>query len=177
MESSFWAGDGAVPRLRRQQARVAVAARGPALAEIGKQLRAAAFHRFAQGEHGVQVGGETAAVCTVALGGVDQLALLHDVCEPVGKPGGRGEAVTSGTAGLLVIALDGLGQVEVGDEAHVGLVDAHAERDGGHHDDAVFAQEARLVRGAGTRVEPGVVGQRRDPAGHQEFRGLLHRRA
>ena len=48
----------------------------------------------------------------------------------------------------------------MGDEAHVGLVDAHAERDGGDHDDAVVAQEARLVRGPGARVEPGMVRQR-----------------
>jgi hypothetical protein len=31
------------------------------------------------------------------------------------------------------------------DEAHVGLVDAHAEGDRRHHDHAVLAQEARLV--------------------------------
>src|SRR2546427_9383350 len=30
----------------------------------------------------------------------------------------------------------------VGHEAHIGLVDAHAEGDGGHDDDAVLAQEA-----------------------------------
>ena len=52
-----------------------------------------------------------------------------------------------------------LGQVEVGDEAHVGLVDAHAEGDGGDHDDAVLAQEAALVGGAHCGVQAGVVGQ------------------
>ena len=53
--------------------------------------------------------------------------------QPVGQPGGGRQPVPAGAAGLLVVALDGLGQVEVGDEADVGLVDAHAERDGGHH--------------------------------------------
>ena len=38
------------------------------------------------------------------------------------------------------------------DEAHVGLVDAHAEGDGGHHDDAFLAQEARLMRRARVRA-------------------------
>jgi hypothetical protein len=44
-------------------------------------------------------------------------------------------------------------------EAHVGLVDAHAERDGGHHHDAFLAQEAVLVGLAHRVVQPGVVGQ------------------
>jgi hypothetical protein len=47
----------------------------------------------------------------------------------------------------------------VGDEAHVGLVDAHAEGDGGHHHDAVLAQEAVLVAAAHVGVQAGVVGQ------------------
>jgi hypothetical protein len=56
--------------------------------------------------------------------------LLHDVAEAVGHPRVGGRAVAAGAAGLLVIALDALRQVEVRDEAHVGLVDAHAEGDG-----------------------------------------------
>ena len=36
------------------------------------------------------------------------------------------------------------------DEAHVRLVDAHAEGDRGHHDQPVLAQEPRLVRCAGS---------------------------
>ena len=47
----------------------------------------------------------------------------------------------------------------MGDEAHVGLVDAHAEGDGGDHHHAVLAQEAALVGRAHLRVEAGVVGQ------------------
>ena len=45
-------------------------------------------------------------------------------------------------------------------EAHVRLVDAHAERDGGDDHDAVLVDEAVLVAGAHVRVEPGVIGQR-----------------
>ena len=54
----------------------------------------------------------------------------------------------------------------MGDEAHVRLVDAHAEGDGGDHDDAFALEEARpgwRSRVAG--VQAGVVGQRaRGPA-------------
>ena len=49
----------------------------------------------------------------------------------------------------------------MGDEAHVGLVDAHAERDGGDDHDAVLVDEAVLVARARRGVEAGMVGQRR----------------
>ena len=65
----------------------------------------------------------------------------------------------------------------MGDEAHVGLVDAHAERDGRDHDDAVFAQEPRLVARARRGVEPRVVRQRLDALGDERVGGLLDRRA
>ena len=118
---------------------------------------------------------QPAAMGVVALGGVDHLALLHHVLEAVGQPGGGGQPVPTGPAGLLVVALDRLGQVQVGHEAHVGLVDAHAEGDRGHHDQAVLAQEPRLVLGAGPRVQPGVIGQRRNSLRGEPFRGLVHR--
>ena len=43
-------------------------------------------------------------------------------------------AVAPGAADLLRVALESLGQVVVVDVAHVGLVDAHAERDRRDHD-------------------------------------------
>src|SRR3546814_18401906 len=71
----------------------------------------------------------------------------------------RSCAVAAGTAGCLVVALDRLGQVEVGDEAYVGLVDAHAEGDGGDDHHALVAQETALVLRARRRIQAGVVGQ------------------
>ena len=78
--------------------------------------------------------------------------LLHDVRQPVRHPGVGRQAVAAGAARLLVIALDAFRQVEVRDEAHVGLVDAHAERDRRDHHDAVVAEEAVLVAPRASRV-------------------------
>ena len=54
-------------------------------------------------------------------------------------------AIASGASGFLVIAFDTLRQIEVRHEADIGLVDAHAEGDGRHHDHAFLALETRLV--------------------------------
>jgi hypothetical protein len=62
----------------------------------------------------------------------------------------------------------------VGHEAHVGLVDAHAERDGGGHHQAVLAQELVLVAAAHIGVEPRVVRQRGDAFGREPDGGLFH---
>ena len=104
---------------------------------------------------------------------IDEPALLHDVAEAVDHPADGRVAVAAGAAGLLVVALDRLGQVDVRHEAHVGLVDAHAERDGGDHHDAVLAEEPGLVRGAYRRVETRVIRQRIDALGPEEVGGLL----
>src|SRR5690606_40438162 len=88
-----------------------------------------------------------------------QHAPVDHAAEPVAEPGLRGHAVAARTAGLRVVALDRLGQVDMGDEAHVGLVDAHAEGDRRHHHHAIALQEPALVLGAGLRVHAGVVGQ------------------
>ena len=58
-------------------------------------------------------------------------------------------------------------------EAHVGLVDAHAERDGGDDHDAVLVDEAILVARAHAGVEAGVIGQRRHAGLGQRGRGIL----
>ena len=177
MDSTFCAGDRAVPGLRRFQAGVAVSARLALLAEVGQQPGPPALDGLAERQHRVQVLAEHPAVGQVALGVVDHLALLDHVGQPVGQPGGGRQPVPPGPAGLLVVALDRLGQVEVGDEPDVRLVDAHPERDGGDHHQAVLAQEPGLVLRPDPGVQAGVVRQRGDPLARQPFRRLVDRGA
>jgi len=133
--------DETVPRVGRGETGVAVAARLGSLPEVVEEVLPSASDRLAQGQHRVEVLPEPHLVRTVAGRLIDHAALLHDVAEPIGHPHGRRVAVAAGATGLLVVALDGLGQIDVSDEAHVGLVDAHAEGDRGDHDDAVVAEE------------------------------------
>jgi len=118
---------------------------------------------------------QLAPVREIAVGIVDQPPLLHDVGQPVGQPRRGRRTIPPGPPGLLVITLHRPGQVQVRDEPDVWLVDAHAERDGGHHDQAVLTQEPGLVGGPGPCVQPGVIRQRREPLGGQEIRRLIHR--
>ncbi|MNP19914.1 hypothetical protein D3C76_1124670 [compost metagenome] len=50
----------------------------------------------------------------------------------------------------------------MGDEAHVGFVDAHAEGDGGDHDQAFLVEEAPLVGRPGLGRQAGMVRQGRE---------------
>ena len=59
------------------------------------------------------------------------------------------------------------------DEADIRLVDAHAERHGRDHDDAVVLQEDILVARALHGLHAGVIGQRLDAAAAQRIRKLL----
>src|SRR4051812_4593880 len=61
----------------------------------------------------------------------------------------------------------------MGDEAHVGLVDPHAESDGRAEADAFLAAEAGLVLAPRRGVQSGVVRQRGDAVASQELRRLL----
>ena len=58
-------------------------------------------------------------------------------------------------------------------EAHIRLVDAHAERHRGAHGEAVLEQESTLALGAQLRVEPGMIGKRRHACLFQRFGQLL----
>ena len=59
----------------------------------------------------------------------------------------------------------------MGDIAHIGLVDAHAEGHRGHHADIFLLEESILVGAAALGTEAGMVGQSRnalaaEPLGH-----------
>lgn len=58
----------------------------------------------------------------------------------------------------------------MGYESHVGLVDSHAEGDGGNHDHAVFGKKAVLVAVSHRLIHAGMIGQRGVPARTQALR-------
>src|SRR5438270_2584844 len=66
------------------------------------------------------------------------------VFEPVEQDRACGLPVPSGAAYLLQVRLQRIGEVPVHDEADVGLVDAHPECAGRHHDPRAAAHEAFL---------------------------------
>ena len=99
----------------------------------------------------------------VGRGGViDEAAQLARVRQAVKHERIRRQAVAARAAGLLIIGLDVFGNAHVRDEADVGFVDAHAEGDRGHHDDAFFAEKPLLVAGTVGAIHAGVVSQRRE---------------
>ncbi len=66
--------------------------------------------------------------------------------------------VASGAADLLVVGLDAAGKRGVDDGADVGLVDAHAEGDGGDDDIELAREEVALDAFADAGFEAGVIG-------------------
>ncbi len=107
------------------------------------------------------------------LGLLDHLLEQHHVAQAVAQPGFGGFAITAGAPGFLVVAFHRLRQVGMRHEAHVRLVDAHAEGDGGAHHDAILAQETALVVSAHFRRQAGMVGQGVEALAAQEFGSLL----
>ena len=81
----------------------------------------------------------------------------------------RGQAVASRAPGLLVVALETLGDVVVNHVAYVALVDPHAEGDRRADNGRVVSGKRLLMTAAPRRVEPGVVRQGRDAGGAQRF--------
>ena len=148
-----------VPQLGRRQAGVAVAAVAGLFVEVRQQQPTPTGRGLGIAEHRVELHLVDALVLGRAVGAHDERPLLHDVGEAVRHPRDCRIAVATRATGLLVVALEALGQVDVSDEAYVGLVDAHAERDGRHHDHAVFATEALLHPGTLVARQTSVVGE------------------
>jgi len=122
-------GVGGVPRVCRRDAVIAVAAIARMLfAKPGDRL-AAALRRLADVEQRVELRRSTRLTCLGRIAFVDHAATLDDIAHPVTHPGSGRIAIAAGAACSLIVGFDGAGHVEMGDEAHVGLVDAHAEGD------------------------------------------------
>ena len=93
----------------------------------------------------------------------------------------RNRAGCSGTADrrgprarLLIIALQILGHIIVDDEPDVGLVNAHAEGVGRHHDLNAVVEEVVLILPAHLGVQLGVVGRRPDAPALEQAGRLVH---
>ena len=115
------------------------------------------------------------------IGGGRVVALEEELVQltvgiAVEEDGARGQAVAAGAADLLVEGLDGGGQRGVDDGAHIGLVDAHAEGDGGDDDGELAGLECGLHLLPDAGLKTGVVGGGGVPAeGVVEFGGELLR--
>ena len=165
--------DRAVDHLGAVAAEIAIAARLRGFAEIGQQRLPAAARRFAQRDQRVEPLAVDALLLVRRVALVDLHAAQPDVAHAVERQRIGGQAVAAGAADLLIIALDIGRHVGVKDEADVRLVDAHAERHGRDHDDAVLLQENILVARARRRLHAGVIGQRLDAVLAQEIGKLL----
>ena len=162
--------DRAVEPLDAFLAEIAVAAGLRRLAEIGEQGLAPAARRLGQRQERGQALAFDALALVRLLALLDlQAAQLHVAQAVEGQRIGR-QPVAAGAADLLVVGLDIGRQVGMADEAHIGLVDAHAEGDGGRHHHAVFLLEGILVGVAHRLVEAGMVRQRAH-AGRRESGG------
>ena len=166
---------GAVQRLEAGEADVAVAAVDVGLfIEIVQQVFAAAGGQLAVLPHLLQLAQVDFGLLGV-VGHGDKRAQPVHVAVGIEQQGFAGEPVAARAPGLLVVALHVLGKVHVHDKAHVGLVDAHAERDGGDDDADVVAEEFLLVERPDILVEPRVVGQGRVPRPREVVRPGLGR--
>ncbi|MNV33371.1 hypothetical protein D3C71_1247380 [compost metagenome] len=165
---------GGIPGLHAVDAVVAMTAGlGHVFVEVGQQRLPTAAGFFTEREHGVELVLLQTLVALVAFGVLQHLLEHHHVLQAVGHPGIRRQTVTATTTGFLVIGLKGFRQIEVRDKTHVGLVDAHAERHGGDHDQAFLIEEAFLVMGPRVVGQAGVVRQRREALFTEEHRDFV----
>ena len=136
-------------RRRRRQRACAIRI----FAEIAQDIGAQAVGRAAIAHHAV----EHAALGRLhapglffgkALGGpalLDEIAAGGDIAVAPQKQAFGRLAVAAGTARLLIVRLDAFRHVVMDHIAHVGLVDAHAERIGRHHDRRIVVDETALA--------------------------------
>ena len=141
--------------------------------ELGCALRAELLDGFAErfGIHveavaewvgQLEVGSEEAGYAVQIFDGrvvaLEEAFVDATIGEAVKEDGAGGEAVAAGAADFLVVGFDGAGQRGVEDGANVGLVDAHAEGDGGYDDVELAGLELALDALTGGCFEAGVVG-------------------
>ncbi len=102
------------------------------------------------------------------------MTLLNEILQAVGHPGVGRLAVSTSSAGFLVVGLDRFRQRGMCHKAHVRLVDAHAKRNRRADDHAILAKKAGLCRAPCLRRQSCVIGNRRAPFACQPERSLFH---
>ena len=152
-------GDGAVEGLGWVETDIAIAAGFAVVAEIAQENLPTALAGFGETQQRIELAALHLLACIGSLRLVDKAAAERDVLRAVEHQGFGGQAVAARAACLLVVGLDAGRQVRMQHEAHIGLVDAHAEGDGGHHDQALLMLEAALVFFPRPHLHAGVVGQ------------------
>ena len=151
---------GAVPAGDRGEAGIAIAAAaGMGFAEMGEDGLAPAVGGFADGEQRLELGALDALDLVGCAALVDHPPALHDIRHAVAHPCFGRLAVAPGPAGFLVVGLDRGRHIHMGDIAHVGLVDAHAEGDGGHEAKLFLLEEGVLVGAAHRSRQARMIGQ------------------
>ena len=139
------------------------------LAEISEQGLPPAAWRFAERDQRVEPLAVDTFLLVTGVAFVDLHAAQANVAHAVERQRVGRQAVAAGAADLLIIAFDVGGEIGVEHEADIRLVDAHAEGDGGNHDNAVLLQEGVLVARAGGLLHAGVIGERLDAVLTQVF--------
>ena len=140
---------------------------------MAQQQRAAATGGFDQARHGIDPAALPSAAAFLHL--VEPHPGAGEVLCPPQQQRDRRIAIAARAAGFLVIGLDRFRHTRMGDEAHVGLVDSHAESHRGNHHHVFAGNECGLIGGAHLRVQSGVIGQD-GPPGHERqlVRQFLH---
>ena len=87
----------------------------------------------------------------------NELPPYPQISQAIEHVGLRSSAIPPGPANLLVVGLHGAGQIRMHHKAHVGLVDAHAKGDGGHHNHRLIRDEGVLIGLAGRLIHGCVV--------------------
>ena len=75
--------------------------------------------------------------------------------------------IAAGTARLLIVTLERLGNIVVDNISHVGFVDTHTKSDRCHNHIHPLHKESILIVGARLRIHTRVVGQRLDSVGNE----------
>ena len=84
------------------------------------------------------------------------------------------QSIPSGTADLLVITFNALGQIIMQNKSDIGFIDSHSKGDGRHNDLNIFADKVFLVPPALDIREPGMIGFYGKACFGQGFCEIIH---